>query len=74
MRRRKYVMNLGDKERNVNVNKSKGTKLSLPLFNLVVGLIHNRVKWVHVTTSWRVLRLRMEQRPPVMEGSCEFIT
>jgi len=22
-------------------------------------------KWVHVTTAWRVLRLRMEERPPV---------
>jgi hypothetical protein len=22
-------------------------------------------KWVHVTTAWRVLRLRMEERPPI---------
>jgi hypothetical protein len=32
-----------------------------------------RVKWVPVITAWRVLRLRMEERPPVMEGSCEYI-
>jgi len=24
-----------------------------------------RDKWVHVTTAWRVLRLRMEERPPI---------
>jgi hypothetical protein len=29
-------------------------------------------KWAPVTTAWRVLRLRMEERPPVMEGSCEY--
>jgi len=28
-------------------------------------------KWVPVTTAWRVLRLRMNKRPPGMEGSCE---
>jgi hypothetical protein len=26
-----------------------------------------------VTTAWRVLRLRMEGRPPDTEGSCEYI-
>jgi hypothetical protein len=26
-----------------------------------------------VTTAWRVLRLRMEEWPPTMEGSCEYI-
>jgi hypothetical protein len=25
-----------------------------------------------VTTAWRVLRLRMEERPADMEGSCEY--
>jgi hypothetical protein len=33
----------------------------------------SRVKWVPLTMSWRVLRLRMEEWPPVMEGSCEYI-
>jgi hypothetical protein len=31
------------------------------------------VQWVPITTAWRVLRLRMEERPPVMDGSCEYI-
>jgi hypothetical protein len=31
------------------------------------------VKWVPVTMAWRVLRLRMEEWPPGMEGSCEYI-
>jgi hypothetical protein len=31
------------------------------------------VKWVPVTTAWHVLGLGMEERPPVMEGSCEYI-
>jgi len=26
-----------------------------------------------VTTAWRVLRLRMEKRPPDTEGSCQYI-
>jgi hypothetical protein len=30
-------------------------------------------KWVPVTTAWRVLRLRMEERPADMEGSFECI-
>jgi hypothetical protein len=28
---------------------------------------------VPVPTAWRVLGLRMEERPPVMEVSCEYI-
>jgi hypothetical protein len=31
----------------------------------------NRVMWVPVTTAWSVLGLRMEGRPPDVEGSCE---
>ena len=30
------------------------------------------LKSVAVTTAWRVLRLQMEERPPNMEGSCEY--
>jgi hypothetical protein len=26
-----------------------------------------------VTTAWRVHGLRMEERPPAVEGSCEYI-
>jgi hypothetical protein len=25
------------------------------------------------TTAWHVIGLRMEERPPVMEGSCKYI-
>ena len=32
-----------------------------------------RDKWVPVTTAWRVLRFRMEERPPKMEYSREYI-
>jgi len=32
-----------------------------------------RDKWVPVTTTWCVLRLRMEERPPIWRGSCEYI-
>jgi len=27
--------------------------------------VYNRDKWVPVTTAWRVLRLRLEERPPI---------
>jgi hypothetical protein len=30
-------------------------------------------KWVPVTTAWCVLRLWMEEQPPDMEGSREYI-
>jgi hypothetical protein len=43
------------------------TKMAMPFKFLI------RVKWVPVTTAWRVLRLRMEERPPVMEASCKYI-
>ena len=36
-------------------------------------LLSVRDEWVPVTTAWRVLRLRMEERPADMEGSCECI-
>jgi hypothetical protein len=29
--------------------------------------------WVPVPTAWRVLGLRMEERPTAMEVSCEYI-
>jgi len=35
-------------------------------------MIKNREKWVAVITVLRVLRLRMDERPPDMEGSCEY--
>jgi hypothetical protein len=38
-----------------------------PLLLTRSGNAHD--KWVPVTTAWRVLRLRMEERP---EGRCEY--
>ena len=32
-----------------------------------------RVKWVPVTTAWRVLRLRMEERPAGMEVAANIL-
>jgi hypothetical protein len=43
------------------------------LYGMVWYATSGRVKWVPVTTAWRVLRLRMEERPPVMEGNCKDI-
>jgi hypothetical protein len=40
------------------------------LFAFYSHLSH--VRWVPVPTVWRVLRVRMEERPPVMEVSCEY--
>jgi hypothetical protein len=36
-----------------------------------VVTVHDRLG--SVTTAWCALRLRMEERPPAMEGSCEYI-
>jgi hypothetical protein len=40
-------------------------------FLFLIDVIH--VRWVPVPTAWRVLGLRMEERPPAMEGSWEYI-
>jgi hypothetical protein len=47
--------------------------LQQELCKFIIYICESRVKWVRVTTAWSVLRLRMEERPPVMEGSCEYI-
>jgi hypothetical protein len=31
------------------------------------------VSLIPVTTAWRVLRLQMEEKPPAIEGTCEYI-
>jgi len=33
----------------------------------------NRDKGVTVVTAWGVLRLRMKERPPYAEDSCEYV-
>jgi hypothetical protein len=40
-------------------------------FEMSNGWAHD--KSVTVTTAWRVLRLRMEERLPIWGGSCEYI-
>jgi hypothetical protein len=40
---------------------------------IIIVIIIIRDKWDPVTTAWRVLRLRMEELPPDMENSCEYI-
>jgi hypothetical protein len=32
-----------------------------------------REAWVPVTIAWCVLRLQMEEQPPDMDGSCEYL-
>jgi hypothetical protein len=43
------------------------------LIHLLSKLICFHVGWVPVPTAWRVLGLRVEERPPAMEGSWEYI-
>jgi hypothetical protein len=31
------------------------------------------ISWSPVTTAWRVLKLRMEERPEDTESNCEYI-
>jgi hypothetical protein len=35
--------------------------------------INTMLGGVSVTTAWRVLGLRMEEQPPAMEVSCDYI-
>jgi hypothetical protein len=39
----------------------------------LVGLHRAMLGGIPVPTAWRVLGLRMEERPPDMEVSCEYI-
>ena len=46
-------------------------------FNFILFKLDNvllfRDKWVPVTTAWRVLRLRMEERPPVWRVAANIL-
>jgi hypothetical protein len=35
--------------------------------------VRTRDKWVTVTTAWRVLRLRMEERPPIWRAAASIL-
>jgi hypothetical protein len=49
-----------------------GKDLQRILYKLTV-LTQTMLGGVPVPTAWRVLGLQMEERPPAMEGSCEYI-
>jgi hypothetical protein len=42
-------------------------------FNIIIPSTTGSSKWDPVTTAWCILRLRMEERPPDMEVSWEYI-
>ena len=48
-------------------------------YNLVgtlkLGFLTNEIrdKWVPVTTAWRILRLRMEERPPIWRQAANIL-
>ena len=50
---------------------NSGQSVSAQKFEL--DFYGNQVKWISVVTAWRILRLLLEERPPDMEGSCEYI-
>jgi hypothetical protein len=50
---------------------SYGLKIKLKIF--VFPVVKSHVRWVPVPTAWRVLGLRMGERPPAMEGTWEYI-
>jgi hypothetical protein len=53
-----------------------GTALVLCSMNFMYIIFEDAARgmWVPVnTTEWRVLSLRMQERPPDTEGSCEYI-
>jgi len=40
---------------------------------MISSKIHGREKCIPVTPAWRVLRWRMEERLPDIEGLCQYI-
>jgi hypothetical protein len=56
----------------IKIFKSKDIRLHSVIIILFTKYINNsHVRWVPETTAWRFLRLRMEERPPAKEGSCD---
>ena len=54
---------LGSRTFDLILKVVKGMKMTTHLHLVIVLRMH--VRWVPVTTAWRVLRLRMEERPPI---------
>ena len=46
--------------------------IDIQYLSTAVGLTHH-VRWVPVTTAWRVLRLRMEERPPIWRVAANIL-
>jgi hypothetical protein len=66
----------------INISCSSTQALNLLIYilyyttqSLSVGccMMLNRDKWVLVTTAWRVLRLRMEQGPPMYKVAANVL-
>jgi hypothetical protein len=53
-------------------NRYKLQARNSPVLYMFLSLSAVRDKWVPATTARRVLGLRMEERPPDMEGICEY--
>ena len=47
--------------------------MSINVHFAAVGMHTFRDKWVPVTTAWRVLRLRMEERPPIWRVAVKIL-
>jgi len=43
------------------------------ILNIRQAIFYCRDKWVPVTTAWRVLRLRMEERPPIWRVAANIL-
>ena len=53
--------------------KATNSSRTLPLLKISHCLLIFHGKWIHVTTAWRVLRLRMEERPPIWRVAANIL-
>ena len=69
-----YSLTKGNSRR--KTDRKKGEKiwvLSFRIFYISVLCVATDDKWVPVTTAWRVLRLRMEERPPTWRVAANIL-
>ena len=58
----------------INRNKTSTFSFTVPHTLLFMSLVFSVLKFqIFPTTVWRAQRLRMEERPPDMEGGCKYI-
>jgi hypothetical protein len=80
-----YGMKLNSLWANFNHSRVVFSTEQAPIIMLILYLVTNKIKiilervlcwipirWVPVATAWCVFGLRLEKRPPAMEGSCEY--